>query len=169
MTYFKKILGTVAVTMAVSTAGAAMAQSTDCACKLQSSEAGVLGELISVTGSVLVSGADGFASAVEGVELTEASRVLSGPSSSAVASFGGACSVELGASSRLSITSAEDGLCVQSTSVVADAGGTELQASTQTGIPEGIIIIGGQQVSTLVVVGLGVGAAAGIAAITASP
>lgn len=149
------------------------AQTADCACVLTEAQ-GVLGQLSSVEGSILISGESGFQVAQIGDTLAAGSQVLAGPQSQATASFGG-CSVNLSAGARLNVLSQNGGLCVQSTSLTAQnaqapAGGdTTLQVSTQVG--EEVVVgglLGGGAAGPVIIGGVVIGGAA-IASGSSSP
>lgn len=101
-------------TVVLSAGPGALAQSANCEClipKATLSSTGPLGQLVDVSGAVVLTSSDGPQSAASGASLRMGDRVFVGPQSSASISIGN-CSLSLIALTELSLRSVDGNLCV---------------------------------------------------------
>jgi hypothetical protein len=114
--FFKnKGLGTLSLVslFLFASSGAAFGQPLgNCSCQLTGNVGGVVGNVTEASGTVLFAGTAGLVAVGVGAGLSVGDELSTGPSSSAVASFGDACQVELGANARLTVAPTAEGFCV---------------------------------------------------------
>jgi len=137
-------------------AGAAYAQDCGCVVPLSNLPSGqAIGQLTSASGPVNVLGGNGWVSASTGTPLFVGSQIETGAGASASLAVGG-CSLSVGAQSAASLIPTNQSLCVSVTNTAPGAN------------PAGNAAAGGAPVNNPTMMGIagGIGAAAGIIAVT---
>jgi len=121
----KALVGTALLVIGAGSSFAAQANQGNCACSLNTDARLSAGSITAVKGDVLVSGQQGFKVAESGTRLGLGSRVMVGPQSEAMISFGQNCSLRIKQNSDVAIVKQSGNMCVQvSQSTLSSASST---------------------------------------------